>query len=123
MFRPALGEGRTVEAIRWLARLGGVVVAAVVIGVWLSDLLNGSAPGILTLVLWADVFFGLACAFFWEGLGGTVEALSALTLQAAVVTVIPGSRLDPVILLFVFDGLAFLFCRWRRHALHHRYGR
>jgi hypothetical protein len=59
----------------------------------------------------AAVFVGILIAFFWEGIGGAIVALVALAMQVDVI-VNAGGGLNPFILVFVFDGLAFVSCWW-----------
>ncbi len=76
-------------------------------------------PGIFGVLEWTAVFVGILIAFFWEGIGegigGAIVALVALAMQADVI-VNAGGGLNPFIPVFVFEGLAFVFCWWRtRH--------
>ena len=64
----------------------------------------------------AAVFVGILSAFFWEGIGGAIVALVALAMQVDVI-VNAGGGLNPFILVFVFEGLAFVYCWWRTRRL------
>jgi len=118
-----------VTVVRWLARALGVGLAAGIVAFGLFDawaalivnLIHGGSgpepggPGILGVLEWIAVFVGILIAFFWEGIGGAIVALAALAIQLMDITT--GGPLQPLYLVFVFDGLAFVYCWWRTRRL------
>ncbi len=112
--------------VRWWARTMGVMVAAVVGYIFISLTMGGEGPEIWSLesVLWMVLFAGIVIAFFWEGIGGMLATLAALAIQIKEIVNLGGDlwtnlRMgwNPYILVFVFFGLASVYCWWRTRRL------
>ena len=107
-----------VIAVRWCARTVGVVSAILLATILIGDSLGGHGPKFATIADWlsiaefATVFVGIVIAFFWEGIGGVLVALAALAMQIKVTVTFQG-ELNPFLLVFVFVGLASIYCWWR----------
>jgi len=65
--------------------------------------------------MWVAVFVGIVITFFWEGIGGAIVAFAALALQLLNTT--EGITLQPINFVFVFFGLASIYCWWRTRRL------
>lgn len=111
-----------VTAVRWWARIVGVVMGVLLATIVIGEGMGGHGPPITTLsvlaefVPWILVFVGIVIMFFWEGIGGAMTALGGLIEQGNVILVAHGG-LNPFILVFVFVGLASVYCWWRTHRL------
>jgi hypothetical protein len=107
--------------IRWLARTVGVTSGALIAMIVIGESVGGHGPptinAILEIAPWASLFIGIVITFFWEGIGGAIVLLAGLVEQGSVILVAHGG-LNPFILVFVFVGLASVYCWWRTHRLH-----
>lgn len=106
--------------IRWLARTVGVTLGALLAMIVIGESIGGHGPptidAILGIATWAALFIGIVITFFWEGIGGAIVLLAGLVEQGNVILVAHGG-LNPFILVFVFVGLASVYCWWRTHRL------
>jgi hypothetical protein len=106
--------------IRWLARTVGVTSGALIAMIVIGESISGQGPptiaAILDIAPWAALFIGIVITFFWEGIGGAIVLLAGLVEQGSVILVAHGG-LNPYILVFVFVGLASVYCWWRTHLL------
>ncbi len=106
--------------IRWLARTVGVTSGALIAIIVIGESIGGQGPPITAAILefapWAALFIGIVITFFWEGIGGAIVLLAGLVEQGSVILVAHGG-LNPFILVFVFVGLASIYCWWRTRSL------
>ena len=109
--------------VRWWARIVGVAMGVLVAGIFIGESTGGQGPTLISITyvvfvsLWAALFIGIVLAFFWEGIGGLILTLAALTLQGQVYVTTASGGLNPNILVFAFVGLAFVYCWWRTRRL------
>ncbi len=107
--------------VRWCARIVGVVWGAFMVTFLIAES-GGQWPAMTTIaewvsfLAWAAVFVGIVLTFFWEGIGGLIIVLATLTIQGEVF-VTAGDVFNPVIMIFAFVGLAFVYCWWRSRRL------
>ncbi len=121
MHRTVTTSDRMMNVVRWIARIGGSLLALSMLAFFLADVAAGHASltGLATFeVAKAWVFVGLlvvqivgiAVAWLWEGLGG------AIVFGAALVAMIVGSvngSFPANELLFGLVGLMFLVVWWQ----------
>jgi len=112
---------RTVNAIRWIARIGGILLALSMLAFFVADVVTGHAslagPNNAEFVFaWLFVgvlvaqIVGVAVAWIWEGLGGAI-VLAAALVSIAVSAV--GGSFPQNELLFGLIGAMFLYVWWR----------
>jgi len=107
-----------VIAVRWCARTVGVGTAILIATFIIGESMVGEGPGITTIMEWVTVFMvvvvfvGIVITFFWEGIGGMLVALAALTLE-----MMASFQQNLFWLPFVFVGLASIYCWWRTRQL------
>ena len=107
-----------VIAVRWCARTVGAGTAILIATFIIGESMVGEGPGITTIMEWVTVFMvvvvfvGIVITFFWEGIGGMLVALAALTLE-----MMASFQQNLFWLPFVFFGLASIYCWWRTRQL------
>jgi len=110
-----------VIAVRWCARTVGVVAGVLLATLFILEIVGGTGMGMTTIIewvtvfMWVAVFVGIVITFFWEGIGGAIVAFAALALQLLNTT--EGITLQPINFVFVFFGLASIYCWWRTRRL------
>jgi hypothetical protein len=110
-----------VIAVRWCARTVGVVAGVLLATLFILEIVGGTGMGMTTIIewvtvfMWVAVFVGIVITFFWEGIGGAIVAFAALALQLLNTT--EGVPLQPKNFVFVFFGLASIYCWWRTRRL------
>lgn len=128
----------TLTAIRWVARIGGllfVVATAVNDAIVIAEMVGGNGPNWATLSAseWATVILalglplvsiaGVAIAWLWkgigEGIGGGLIVVAALAAMVSSLTGPFGGGVSMVMssLPLALVGVGFLYCWWvTRHA-------
>ncbi|HLV43878.1 MAG TPA: hypothetical protein VKY39_02910 [Aggregatilineales bacterium] len=109
------------SGLRWAARSVGAVLAALVAGVFVGNLLNGTALAdaarmqaaewVLALAL-AAMIAGSLAAWRWELVGGAVTCGSALAFILITSALIQQFRIRPVEAAFVLVGALFMLSEW-----------
>ncbi len=116
----SLDMGRIVNALRWTARVIGVVVVAFG-GYWI--VLGTSAFGFTAdpaaYVLDALIAIGLVVALFWKGIGEVAGGL-ALVIGAVWIIIMGGLQLGAFTAAapFALVGALFIACGWYTIAHH-----
>ena len=107
-----------VIAVRWCARTVGVGTALLVATFAIGEGVVGEGLRMTTIMEWVTlfmvvvVFVGIVITFFWEGIGGMLVALAALTLD-----MMASFQQNLFWLPLVFVGLASIYCWWRTRRL------
>jgi len=115
---------RAVNAVRWIARIGGILLALSMLAFFVADVVTGHVS--LAVLNPAEIVFawlgvgvlvaqivGIAVAWIWEGLGGAIVLAAALV--SIVVSAVSGSFPQNE-LLFGLIGAMFLYVWWRTQA-------
>lgn len=112
---------RLAEPLRWAARVVGTLLLAMVLGVFVGNVLNGTTLeniGELDAVRWtlvaavAAMLAGCAIAWRWETVGGAMTFGSGLVFILISSALTRSVRAGPVEAGLVVVGALFVLCRW-----------
>ncbi len=114
---------RVVTVLRWIARVLGVVAAAILVLVALlnvASLGGGAFDPITGYVTWGLMAVGLLVAAFWVGIGEVAGGLTTVVGAVLTFTFVSTPNLGSLVLLlpFALIGVLFIACGW--YTLAHR---
>lgn len=112
---------RLAEPLRWIARVAGTIIFALVLGVLVGNLLNGTtaerlpminSTGWLMIAALAAMLVGCVVAWRWEIAGGLTILIAGLIFIGISSLVTRSIHIGAIDGALLGVGALFIVCRW-----------
>lgn len=115
-------DSKSVRILRWTARILASVMAALILIIFVGEILGDGVPSLLQMTGWEIsmmfVFFalwlGLLLGWKWELFGGLLTLCAVMIFYALNFLITGIFPRGPFFLILASPSLLFLYCGWQK---------
>jgi len=115
-------DSKSVRILRWIARILASVMAALILLIYVGEILREGVQSFLQMTVWEilmmlaffALWLGLLLGWRWELLGGLLTLCAVMVFYALNFLITGKFPGGPFFLILAFPSLLFLYCGWQK---------